>query len=109
MCNCFFANFKFLSVACTIMAPFVFPHRVPEDYWNRRSLELVEVLREHPRNPNQILIGYSRGLVVLWDLINKKATHHLLGNQVLVNSGSSEERPCFLSLHSKLQFCVHPN
>lgn len=82
------------------MAPFVFPHRVPEDYRNRRSLELVEVLREHPRNPNQILIGYSRGLIVLWDLINKKATHHLLGNQVLPRLGS----PHFLSLCSKLQF-----
>ncbi|KAM3846612.1 LLGL scribble cell polarity complex component 2 isoform 1-T4 [Vipera latastei] len=68
-----------------IISPEEVLQRVPEDYWNRRSLELVEVLREHPRNPNQILIGYSRGLIVLWDLINKKATHHLLGNQQLEN------------------------
>ncbi|XP_015674715.1 lethal(2) giant larvae protein homolog 2 [Protobothrops mucrosquamatus] len=68
-----------------IISPEEVLQRVPEDYRNRRSLELVEVLREHPRNPNQILIGYSRGLIVLWDLINKKATHHLLGNQQLEN------------------------
>ncbi|XP_053148977.1 LLGL scribble cell polarity complex component 2 isoform X2 [Hemicordylus capensis] len=58
---------------------------VPEEYLNRRSLELVEALREHPQNPNQILIGYSRGLIVLWDLINNKATHQFLGNQQLEN------------------------
>lgn len=58
--------------------------RVPEEYRGRRSLELVEALQEHPRNPNRILIGYSRGLIVIWDLINNTATHHFLGNQVLV-------------------------
>uniref|UniRef100_A0A8C6YKG7 LLGL scribble cell polarity complex component 2 n=1 Tax=Naja naja TaxID=35670 RepID=A0A8C6YKG7_NAJNA len=68
-----------------IISPEEVLQRVPEDYRNRRSLELVEVLQEHPRNPNQILIGYSRGLIILWDLINKKATHHLLGNQQLEN------------------------
>ncbi|XP_026557771.1 lethal(2) giant larvae protein homolog 2 isoform X3 [Pseudonaja textilis] len=68
-----------------IISPEEVLQRVPEDYRNRRSLELVEVLREHPRNPNQILIGYSRGLIILWDLINKKATHQLLGNQQLEN------------------------
>ncbi|XP_062976354.1 LLGL scribble cell polarity complex component 2 isoform X2 [Elgaria multicarinata webbii] len=67
------------------ISPEVVQQRVPEDYRNRRSLELVEALREHPRNPNHILIGYSRGLIVLWDLINNKATHHFLGNQQLEN------------------------
>ncbi|KAM7146377.1 LLGL scribble cell polarity complex component 2 isoform 1-T1 [Macrochelys suwanniensis] len=57
--------------------------RVPEDYRNRRSFELVEALREHPRNPGQILIGYSRGLIVLWDLHNKRVSHHFLGSQQL--------------------------
>ncbi|EMP23797.1 Lethal(2) giant larvae protein like protein 2 [Chelonia mydas] len=59
--------------------------RVPEDYRNRRSFELVEALREHPRNPDQILIGYSRGLIVLWDVHNKRVSHHFLGSQQLEN------------------------
>uniref|UniRef100_A0A670HY22 LLGL scribble cell polarity complex component 2 n=1 Tax=Podarcis muralis TaxID=64176 RepID=A0A670HY22_PODMU len=67
------------------ISPDVVLQRVPEEYLNRRSLELVEALREHPQNPNQILIGYSKGLIVLWDLINNKATHHFLGNQQLEN------------------------
>ncbi|XP_044309508.1 LLGL scribble cell polarity complex component 2 isoform X1 [Varanus komodoensis] len=67
------------------ISPEVVLQRVPEDYQNRRSLELVEALREHPRNSNHILIGYSRGLIVLWDLINSRATHHFLGSQQLEN------------------------
>ncbi|XP_061472152.1 LLGL scribble cell polarity complex component 2 isoform X2 [Rhineura floridana] len=67
------------------ISPEVVLQRVPEDYRNRRSLELVEALQEHPQNTNQILIGYSRGLIVLWDLIHNKATHHFLGNQQLEN------------------------
>uniref|UniRef100_A0A8C8S0Z8 LLGL scribble cell polarity complex component 2 n=1 Tax=Pelusios castaneus TaxID=367368 RepID=A0A8C8S0Z8_9SAUR len=59
--------------------------RVPEEYRNRRSLELVEALQEHPRNPDQILIGYSRGLIVLWDLHNNRVSHHFLGSQQLEN------------------------
>ncbi|XP_066471976.1 LLGL scribble cell polarity complex component 2 isoform X2 [Tiliqua scincoides] len=59
--------------------------RVPEEYRGRRSLELVEALQEHSRNPNRILIGYSRGLIAIWDLINNTATHHFLGNQQLEN------------------------
>jgi len=46
----------------------------------------VEALREHPKNPDQILIGYSRGLIALWDLQNSKVTHHFLGSQVLIKS-----------------------
>ncbi|KAH0629490.1 hypothetical protein JD844_011587 [Phrynosoma platyrhinos] len=68
------------------ISPEVVLQRIPEDYRNRRSLELVEALREHPRNPNHILIGYSRGLIILWDLINNKATHHFLGSQVLFHA-----------------------
>ncbi|XP_054834246.1 LLGL scribble cell polarity complex component 2 isoform X2 [Eublepharis macularius] len=67
------------------ISPEVVLQHVPEDYRSRRSIELVESLKEHPQNPNQILIGYSRGLIVLWDLKSNKATHHFLGNQQLEN------------------------
>uniref|UniRef100_A0A8C2Y5J0 LLGL scribble cell polarity complex component 2 n=1 Tax=Coturnix japonica TaxID=93934 RepID=A0A8C2Y5J0_COTJA len=76
---------------------------IPEDYCNRRSCELVEALQEHPKNPDQILIGYSRGLIVLWDWQNNKVTHHFLGSQVLNQSkGSSYGRKSsLLSGHSE--------
>ncbi|KGL86089.1 Lethal(2) giant larvae protein 2, partial [Charadrius vociferus] len=73
--------------------------RVPDDYCNRRSCELVEALREHPKNPDQILIGYSRGLIVLWDLQNNKATHHFLGSQQLENLYWQRDGSKFISCH----------
>ncbi|XP_035198196.1 LLGL scribble cell polarity complex component 2 isoform X2 [Oxyura jamaicensis] len=73
--------------------------RVPEDYCNRRSCELVEALREHPKNPDQILIGYSRGLIVLWDLQNNKVTHHFLGSQQLENLYWQRDGSKFVSCH----------
>ncbi|KFQ11958.1 Lethal(2) giant larvae protein 2, partial [Leptosomus discolor] len=73
--------------------------RVPEDYCNRRSCELVEALREHPKNPDQILVGYSRGLIVLWDLQNNKVTHHFLGSQQLENLYWQRDGSKFISCH----------
>ncbi|KAJ6660315.1 hypothetical protein lerEdw1_017738, partial [Lerista edwardsae] len=73
--------------------------RVPEEYRGRRSLELVEALREHPRNPNRILIGYSRGLIVIWDLINNTATHHFLSNQQLENLFWQKNGHLIISCH----------
>ncbi|XP_009581247.1 PREDICTED: lethal(2) giant larvae protein homolog 1 [Fulmarus glacialis] len=73
--------------------------RVPEDYCNRRSCELVEALREHPKNPDQILIGYSRGLIVLWDLQNNEVTHHFLGSQQLENLYWQRDGSKFISCH----------
>ncbi|XP_009989818.1 PREDICTED: lethal(2) giant larvae protein homolog 2 [Tauraco erythrolophus] len=73
--------------------------RVPEDYCNRRSCELVEALQEHPKNPDQILIGYSRGLIVLWDLQNNKVTHHFLGSQQLENLYWQRDGSKFISCH----------
>ncbi|KFQ17295.1 Lethal(2) giant larvae protein 2, partial [Merops nubicus] len=73
--------------------------RVPEDYCSRRSCELVEALQEHPKNPDQILIGYSRGLIVLWDLQNTKVTHHFLGSQQLENLYWQRDGSKFISCH----------
>ncbi|NXC46438.1 L2GL2 protein, partial [Penelope pileata] len=82
--------------------------RVPEDYCNRRSCELVEALREHPKNPDQVLIGYSRGLIVLWDLQNSKATHHFLGSQQLENLYWQRDGSRFVSCHYDGSYCQWP-
>lgn len=60
--------------------------RVPEEYVGRRNLECVETLHENPLNPRQVLIGYSRGLMVLWDLDRRCAIQHFLGTQVFLNA-----------------------
>uniref|UniRef100_A0A8C2SRI6 LLGL scribble cell polarity complex component 2 n=1 Tax=Coturnix japonica TaxID=93934 RepID=A0A8C2SRI6_COTJA len=79
--------------------PFFLFCRIPEDYCNRRSCELVEALQEHPKNPDQILIGYSRGLIVLWDWQNNKVTHHFLGSQQLENLYWQRDGSKFISCH----------
>lgn len=55
---------------------------LPDDYRCGKSLGPVESLQEHPRQPGKILIGYSRGLVVLWDPIARRAEQLFLGKQV---------------------------
>uniref|UniRef100_A0A8C9WDL5 LLGL scribble cell polarity complex component 2 n=1 Tax=Scleropages formosus TaxID=113540 RepID=A0A8C9WDL5_SCLFO len=53
-----------VSTATCSVSCFVLP-RAPE---GRRNLESVEDLQENPLNPRQVLVGYGRGLMVLWDL-----------------------------------------
>lgn len=56
---------------------------LPDDYRCGKSLGPVESLQEHPQQAGKILIGYSRGLVVLWDLSSRHADQLFLGKQVL--------------------------
>ena len=42
----------------------------------------VEVIIEQPLNPDKFLIGYNRGLLVLWDNKNLSAEHYYVANQV---------------------------
>lgn len=58
---------------------------VPEDYIGRRNLEHVEALQENPVNPNQIVIGYGRGLMVIWDLEKQCALQHIPATQVTIH------------------------
>ncbi|XP_005945498.1 lethal(2) giant larvae protein homolog 1 isoform X1 [Haplochromis burtoni] len=58
-------------------------HSLPDDYRCGKSLGPVEALQEHPQQSGKILIGYSRGLVVLWDLSIRHAEQLFLGKQQL--------------------------
>lgn len=40
-------------------------YSVPEDY--KKNPGAVEVIAEQPGHPDNILIGYNRGLMVLWN------------------------------------------
>ncbi|TWW81848.1 Lethal(2) giant larvae protein -like protein 2 [Takifugu flavidus] len=57
---------------------------VPDDYIGRRNLEHVEALQENPVNPDQVVIGYGRGLVVIWDLVKQCALQHIPATQQMV-------------------------
>jgi lethal(2) giant larvae protein len=56
---------------------------IPDDYkFNPGS---VEVIAEQPLNPNKFLIGYNRGLLVLWDNKTLSADHYYVANQVRID------------------------
>lgn len=42
----------------------------------------MESLQGHLRDPTKILIGYSRGLLVIWNQAARCAERIFLGNQV---------------------------
>ncbi|KAJ1130102.1 hypothetical protein NDU88_008458 [Pleurodeles waltl] len=74
--------------------------RLPDEYRNRRSLESVECLQEHPRNSDQILIGYSRGLMVVWDLSSSRIIQQFLGVQQLDNIFWQRDGRQIISCHN---------
>uniref|UniRef100_A0A8B9L826 Lethal giant larvae homologue 2 domain-containing protein n=1 Tax=Astyanax mexicanus TaxID=7994 RepID=A0A8B9L826_ASTMX len=64
------------------------------------SLGPVESLQEHPQHPDKILIGYSRGLVVLWDLQTRHVDNLFLGKQQLESLVWERSGNSFVSSHS---------
>uniref|UniRef100_A0A8C5APP2 LLGL scribble cell polarity complex component 2 n=1 Tax=Gadus morhua TaxID=8049 RepID=A0A8C5APP2_GADMO len=86
---------------------------VPEDYIGRRNLEHVETLQENPVDPNQVVIGYGRGLMVVWDLEKHQARHRglFLNNQdgchrrQLESTWWTEDGGHILSSHSDGSYC----
>ncbi|XP_069501803.1 lethal(2) giant larvae protein homolog 1 isoform X2 [Ambystoma mexicanum] len=73
---------------------------VPDDYKCGKALGPVESLQEHPQDPNKILIGYSRGLVVVWDHSTRSVDCLLLGNQQLESVCWERSGRTLLSSHS---------
>ncbi|XP_047615274.1 lethal(2) giant larvae protein homolog 1 isoform X3 [Phacochoerus africanus] len=55
---------------------------VPDDYRCGKALGPVESLQGHPRAPSKIVIGYSRGLLVVWNQAARCADRVFLGNQL---------------------------
>ncbi|XP_035260615.1 LLGL scribble cell polarity complex component 2 isoform X1 [Anguilla anguilla] len=78
---------------------------VPEDYVGRRNLESVEALQENPLNPRQVVLGYGRGLMVLWDLDSKRAVQLLQGTQQLESVWWMPDGSQIISSHSDGGFC----
>uniref|UniRef100_A0A668ANX4 LLGL scribble cell polarity complex component 2 n=1 Tax=Myripristis murdjan TaxID=586833 RepID=A0A668ANX4_9TELE len=78
---------------------------VPDDYIGRRNLEHVEALQENPVNPNQVVIGYGRGLMVIWDLETQRAVQHIPATQQLESVWWTEDGSHILSSHSDGSYC----
>ncbi|XP_048869300.1 LLGL scribble cell polarity complex component 2 isoform X2 [Brienomyrus brachyistius] len=79
--------------------------RIPDDYVGRRNLQCVEALQENPLNFHQVLVGYGRGLIVLWDLDARRAVQQFLGTQQLESMWWVPDGGCVLSCHSDGSYC----
>uniref|UniRef100_A0A4W5MSQ7 LLGL scribble cell polarity complex component 2 n=1 Tax=Hucho hucho TaxID=62062 RepID=A0A4W5MSQ7_9TELE len=101
------------SLLPLLKIPFYFPHTltliglpcVPEEYGGRRILEHVESLQENPVNQRQVLIGYGRGLMVIWDLDSQSAIKHIPATQQLESVWWTEDGGHVLSSHSDGSYC----
>uniref|UniRef100_A0A8D2B1B9 LLGL scribble cell polarity complex component 2 n=1 Tax=Sciurus vulgaris TaxID=55149 RepID=A0A8D2B1B9_SCIVU len=82
--------------------------RLPEEARHRRVFEMVEALQEHPQDPNQVLIGYSRGLVVIWDLQGSRVLCHFLSSQQLENVSWQRDGRLIVTCHSDGSHCQWP-
>ncbi|XP_063791022.1 lethal(2) giant larvae protein homolog 1 isoform X3 [Pseudophryne corroboree] len=75
-------------------------HSLPDEYRCGKALGPVESLQQHPQHPGKILIGYSRGLVVLWDRESRTVEHLFLGNQQLESLYWESSGMSLISSHS---------
>lgn len=66
---------------------------VPDDYRCGKALGPVESLQGHLRDPSKILIGYSRGLLVIWNQAAQCADRIFLGKQVCVGGWRPRRSP----------------
>ncbi|XP_015732038.1 lethal(2) giant larvae protein homolog 1 [Coturnix japonica] len=73
---------------------------VPNDYRCGKALGPVESIQEHPQDAGRLLIGYSRGLVALWDQSTRTVQHLFLGNQQLESLAWEHSGKNIVSSHS---------
>ncbi|KFO58979.1 Lethal(2) giant larvae protein 1, partial [Corvus brachyrhynchos] len=72
----------------------------PDDYRCGKALGPVESIQEHPCDGSRLLIGYSRGLVVLWEQSTRVVQHLFLGNQQLESLAWEQSGKSIVSSHS---------
>ncbi|KAM5263912.1 lethal(2) giant larvae protein homolog 1 isoform 4-T4 [Ctenodactylus gundi] len=79
---------------------------VPDDYRCGKALGPVESLQGHLLDPTKILIGYSRGLLVIWNQAAKCVDHVFLGNQQLESLCWGRGSGTIISSHSDGSYAV---
>ncbi|KAF5911953.1 hypothetical protein HPG69_015931 [Diceros bicornis minor] len=79
---------------------------VPDDYRCGKALGPVEALQGHLRDPTKILIGYSRGLLVIWNQAAQCADRVFLGNQQLESLCWERGGGTLVSSHSDGSYAV---
>lgn len=77
---------------------------VPDDY--KLNPGAVEAIVEHPLNPDKILIGYNRGLMVLWDNQRLNSENTYMNSQQLESVSWHRSGSKFVSSHNDGSYVV---
>uniref|UniRef100_A0AAU8EGR6 Lethal (2) giant larvae n=1 Tax=Grapholita molesta TaxID=192188 RepID=A0AAU8EGR6_GRAMO len=96
--NIYMMDLNTLAINEDVIYQEVVMQNCPEDF--KVNPGAVEAVCEHPRTPARILIGYSRGLVVLWDRDNSAPTHTFVSNQQLESLCWNDDGDHFTSSHN---------
>ncbi|XP_026472998.1 protein lethal(2) giant larvae-like [Ctenocephalides felis] len=76
---------------------------VPETY--KLTPGAVEAISERPGHPDQLLIGYSRGLAVLWNKTKSAAAGSFVSSQQLEDVSWNSDGKKFTSAHNDGSYC----
>ncbi|CAK9802757.1 Lethal(2) giant larvae protein [Anthophora plagiata] len=79
--NIYLLNLKTFVMPDNIIYQDVVMQNVPEDY--KKNPGAVEAIAEQPGHPDNILIGYNRGLMVLWNKATPGAQQTFVSTQQL--------------------------
>lgn len=96
--NIYLLDLSTFTMAPDIIYQDIVMQNVPQDY--KLNPGAVESIFEQPEHPNNILIGYNRGLIVLWNRVDNTAVKTYVSNQQLESVCWKEDGICFISSHN---------
>ncbi|GLV32955.1 lethal (2) giant larvae [Carabus blaptoides fortunei] len=96
--NIYLLDVQTFNISTDIIYQDVVMQNVPEDY--KLNPGAVEVIAEQPGQPNTILIGYNRGLMVLWNRTDNTAAQTFISTQQLESVCWHEDGEQFTSSHN---------
>lgn len=95
-CSDFSVSFTLLFLLVPFINHIFFS--VPQDY--KLNPGAVESIFEQPEHPNNILVGYNRGLIVLWNRVDNTAVKTFISNQQLESLCWKDDGKFFISSHN---------
>ncbi|XP_064461084.1 lethal(2) giant larvae protein homolog 1-like isoform X2 [Ornithodoros turicata] len=102
--NIHLLDIKTFQMTDTIIYQDLVTQNVPEDY--KINPGGVEAIAMHPKDPNKMVIGYSRGLIVLWDNETLNAEQTYIASKDLHSISWHGSGTKFMSAHNDCSYIV---
>ncbi|GFR33149.1 lethal(2) giant larvae protein homolog 1 [Trichonephila clavata] len=102
--NIYLLDVKSFEMTDHIIYQDIVIQNVPDDY--KLNPGSVEAIAEHPLNPDKIVIGYNRGLMVLWDNKTLNSENTYVVSQQLESLSWHRSGTKFISSHNDGAYVV---